>query len=159
NEKRIARLLASGLHMVDISLDALTQATYQRVRVGGDLAQTGANVLALLDMKRSAASATRVIVSFVEQPENAHESAAFEAHWRGQGVDDVVIRRLHSAAGGVVRIAQSMRAAHASEARRPCLYPWERISITPAGQLAFCPQDWTHDSVLADYRDTTIREL
>jgi hypothetical protein len=43
--------------------------------------------------------------------------------------------------------------------RRPCLYPWERITLNPRGELAFCPQDWTHGSALADYRATTIREL
>lgn len=159
NDKRIARLLASGLHMVDVSLDALTQETYARVRVGGDLETTRRNVLALLEMKRRTGARTRIIVSFVEQPQNAHEASAFEAYWRGQAVDEVVMRRLHSAAGAVIRIADSMRSAQAREARRPCLYPWERISLTPAGQLAFCPQDWTHESVLADYRETTIREL
>jgi len=159
NEKRIEKLLASGLHMVDVSIDALTPETYARVRVNGKLEVTRKNVLTLLDMKRRAGARTRIVVSFVVQPENAHEAAEFEAYWRDQGVDHVVIRRLHSAAGGVVRIAESMRAEQAGEARRPCLYPWERILLNPRGALAFCPQDWVHGSVVADYHATTIRDV
>ena len=158
NEKRIAKLLASGLHMVDISLDALTPQTYARVRVDGDLEVTQRNVHTLLRLKRELGGATRVVVSFVEQPQNTHEAAAFEAHWRSTAVDEVVMRRLHSAAGGVTRIAADMLTRQKKAQRYPCLYPWERISLNPRGDLAFCPQDWVHGSVIADFRTATIRD-
>lgn len=159
NRKRIAKLLASGLHMVDVSIDAFTNNTYAAVRVNGDLEVTRANVLQLLNIKRETNSACRIVVSFVEQSQNAHESDDFERYWKDQGVDRVVIRRLHSAAGGVISIADNMRSEQASAPRYPCLYPWERIMLNPQGQLAFCPQDWTHGSAMADYRITTIRDL
>jgi MoaA/NifB/PqqE/SkfB family radical SAM enzyme len=157
--RRVEKLLASGLHLVDVSIDAVTAETYARVRVHGKLDVTRRNVLGLLDMKRRCRAATRIVVSFVEQPENAHEAAEFEAYWRSQGVDDVVVRRLHSAAGGVTGIADTMRAEQAGTVRRPCLYPWERILLNARGDLAFCPQDWVHGSVVADYRRTTIRDV
>jgi MoaA/NifB/PqqE/SkfB family radical SAM enzyme len=158
NEKRIGKLLASGLHMVDVSIDAATPETYAKVRVNGELAVTTRNVLALLRMRRELAAGTRVIVSFVEQPQNSHEAASFEQYWSQQGVDSVVVRRLHSAASGVARIAADMLARQKHVKRFPCLYPWERISLNPRGELAFCPQDWVHGSVLADFRTTTIRD-
>lgn len=159
NEKRVAKLLASGLHLIDVSIDALTPETYATVRVNGKLDVTRGNVQRLLEIKRQENASTRVIVSFVEQPENTHEAAAFEAYWKGQGVDYVVMRRLHSAAGGVPSIAATMRTAQAAEPRYPCLYPWERVLLNPRGELAFCPQDWVHGSVIADYHRTTIREV
>ena len=159
NEKRVAKLLASGLHLVDISIDAFTAETYARVRVNGSLEVTRGNVLRLLDIKRRANSSTRIVVSFVQQPQNAHEAADFETFWKDHGADYVIIRRLHSAAGGVSPIADTMRAEQAKEARRPCLYPWERILLNARGDLAFCPQDWVHGSVIANYQNTTIREL
>lgn len=157
DEKRIEKLLACGLHLVDVSIDAHTPETYSRVRVGGRFEVTKSNVLRLIELKRQARAATRVVASFVEQPENRHESAAFEAFWKDHGADFVVIRRLHSAAGGVPSIAARMKAED-PEPRRPCLYPWERILLNPQGKLAFCPQDWTHGSVVADYRQTTIAQ-
>lgn len=159
NEKRIDKLLASGLHMVDISIDAFLPKTYAEIRRGGNLEVTRANVLRMLEMKRRSASATRIVVSFVEQPQNRDEAGAFENYWKQQGADFVVIRRLHSAAGGVSVIARDMRVRQQATERKPCLYPWERILLNPKGELAFCPQDWVHGSVLADYRTTTIREV
>jgi MoaA/NifB/PqqE/SkfB family radical SAM enzyme len=159
NEKRIAKLLASGLHMIDISSDALNAETYAAIRVNGNLDITRSNVLRLLGIKRETNAATRIVVSFVEQPQNSREAAGFEDYWKRQGVDYVVVRRLHSAAGGVAGIANALRAGSSSSSRYPCLYPWERIMLNPRGQLAFCPQDWTHGSVIGDYRNTSIREI
>lgn len=158
NEKRIRRLLASGIHMIDISVDAFTPDTYAKVRVNGDLNVTQGNVLRLIKWIRESGSPTKVVVSFVEQPLNKHESAEFDAYWKAQGVNFVVIRRLHSAAGSVVNVAQIMRASQSQEPRRPCVYPWERVSLDPRGFLAFCPVDWVHGSTVMDYRSTTIAE-
>jgi pyruvate-formate lyase-activating enzyme len=159
NGKRVRKLLESGLHLVDVSIDALEEATYAAVRVNGTLAVTRDNVRSLIRMKRETGAATRIAVSFVEQERNRGEAEPFERFWRGEGVDRVVIRRLHSAAGGVPVIAHMMKREQAGVPRYPCLYPWERILLNPKGALAFCPQDWTHGSAIADYRGTTIREV
>jgi MoaA/NifB/PqqE/SkfB family radical SAM enzyme len=159
NEKRVAKLLSSGLHMIDVSIDAVSAEAYSRVRVNGRLEVTRGNVLRLLQIRKESSAATRIVVSFVEQAENQDESAEFERYWKSQGVDYVVIRRLHSAAGGVAAVADRMRVDQARTPRYPCLYPWERILLNPRGELAFCPQDWTHGSVIGDYRQVSIREI
>lgn len=159
NEKRIEKLLGSGLHMVDISIDAFLPETYAEIRRGGDLEITRANVLRLMEIKRRIGATTRIVVSFVEQPQNTGEVADFENYWKQQDADFVIIRRLHSAAGGVSVIANNMKLKQISLDRKPCLYPWERILLNAKGELAFCPQDWVHGSVLADYRTKTIQEV
>lgn len=159
NEKRTRRLLESGVHLIDISIDAFKPETYAKIRVNGDLNITRANVLNLIKWVRGAGSRTKVVVSYVEQPQNRHETRDFETYWKEQGADYVVIRRLHSSAGAVERIASRMRQENRNEARYPCLYPWERILLNPPGDLVFCPQDWVHGSVVCDYRETTIRDV
>lgn len=156
---RIDRLLETGIDLVDVSVDAATPETYARVRVRGDLTVTRANVQRLIARAREAGARTRIVVSFVEQAANFHETAAFERFWIGEGVHSVAIRRLHSASGAVVPVADLMRRRPAAAARRPCVYPWERLVLTPRGTLAFCPADWTGDSSIADYRVTSIAEL
>jgi len=158
NEKRSEHLLATGVDVIDISIDAFTPETYTKIRVNGDLNVTRANVLRLLHMVKQPSVHTKVVVSYVEQPENVHETRDFEAFWKDNGADYVVVRRLHSAAGAVTAIADMMRKANAEEVRRPCLYPWERIVLNPRGYLCFCPADWTHGSTIVDYRTTTIYE-
>ncbi len=109
NEKRTRRLLDGGVHMIDISIDAHTPETYAKVRVNGDLDVTKSNVIKLITWIRESGVATKVVVSFIEQAENTHESANFKTFWDNAGADYVVIRRLHSAAGAVAGIAQQMR--------------------------------------------------
>jgi hypothetical protein len=66
---------------------------------------------------------------------------------------------LHSAAGAVAQVADALRGELPDVPRRACLYPWERIILNPRGELTYCPQDWVHGSVVADYRATTIKEV
>lgn len=156
NEKRTQRLLESGVHLIDISIDAFKPETYAKIRVKGNLAVTQENVLRLLRWVRESKAKTKVVVSFVEQPQNTQEALDFESYWKDQGADFVVIRRLHSCSGAVQDLADMQRTKLSTMKRRPCLYPWERVVINARGDLAFCPSDWVHGSYIADYRNTTI---
>lgn len=158
NEKRTQKLLDSGVHMIDISIDAFKPETYAKIRVKGNLDVTRGNVLRLLEWVRESKSKTKVVVSFVEQPQNTDEVQDFESYWKDAGANYVVIRRLHSHSGAVIKLADVNRKKQQTEARRPCLYPWERVSINARGDLAFCPTDWVHGSFVADYRNTTIHD-
>lgn len=159
NQKKIERLLSTGVHLVDISTDAYSDETYSTVRVNGDLTVTRANILQLIQMSKEKGSKTKVVVSFIEQPVNSHEIKDFESFWKDNGADYVVVRRLHSGAGAVVDAAENFRSQNSSEKRYPCLYPWERIILNPRGELAFCPQDWVNGSVISDYRNSTVRDV
>ena len=159
NERRTRRLLEAGVHMIDVSIDAFTPETYARIRVGGDLAVTRANVLRLIAWAKERRACTKIIVSFVEQEGNRNEVAEFKAFWTDHGADDVAIRRFHSSAGAVIPIAKILRSRESSRSRYPCLYPWERVTLDPTGFLQFCPVDWSHSSKIADYRSTTIRDV
>lgn len=158
NELRIERLLATGIDIVDISIDAFSPETYAKIRVHGDLNITRANVFRLLQRSKDQGAHTKVVVSYIEQPQNLHETADFERYWRDKGADYVVVRKLHSAAGAVAEVANRMRMENEILPRRPCVYPWERVVLNPRGHLAFCPADWTHGSTIIDYRTTTIKE-
>jgi len=159
NERRTRALLDAGVHMIDISIDAFNADTYSKIRVNGNLEITRTNVLNLISWVKKSGLPTKVVVSFIEQPQNEHEVADFESYWKEQGVDAVVVRRLHSAAGAVIEVANIMRKEQAKEERRPCVYPWERIVLNPRGYLAFCPADWTHGSSMVDYANTTVAEV
>lgn len=159
NEKKTEKLLSIGVALIDISIDAFTPETYARIRVKGNLNITRSNVLQLLKLSKERGSKTKVVVSYVEQPQNRHETSDFEKFWKDQGANYVVIRRLHSNAGAISLIAEKMEKENKEIERRPCLYPWERIVLNPRGYLSFCPADWTHGSTIIDYRTTTIHQV
>jgi len=156
---RVEELLSTGVNLVDVSIDAFSAATYASIRVRGDLAVTRANVERLIARAHETGSATRVAVSYIEQPDNVHETEDFRRFWTEAGAHSVAIRRLHSASGAVIPVANLMRRQAASEPRRPCVYPWDRVVLTPRATLAFCPSDWTGGSSLVEYDTTTIADL
>jgi MoaA/NifB/PqqE/SkfB family radical SAM enzyme len=156
--RRLDRLIATGVHVVDISIDAHSPEMYAKIRVNGELGVTRANVHGLIRLAKERGSKTKVVVSYVETPENRHETASFEKYWQENGADYVVVRRLHSCSGAKISFAALRRKQNQTVERRPCLYPWERIVLNPKGELSFCPSDWVHGSRVADYRTTTIRE-
>ena len=156
NEKRIRKLLDSGVHMIDISIDAYSSDVYEKIRKNGNLEVTRQNVLNLIKWVKQANLKTKIVVSYIEQPQNLHETELFKKYWEGQGAHSVVVRRLHSAAGAVIKVADIMRKEQAGKIRHPCLYPWERIVLNPRGYLSFCPADWTHGSTVIDYQSENI---
>lgn len=160
DERRTQRLLESGVHLIDISIDAFKPETYAKIRVKGNLDVTRNNVLRLLKWVNESGKKTKVVVSFVEQPLNKGEVSDFEKFWKDSGADYVIIRRLHTHSGATLRenslnLASEIQAA----SRRPCLYPWERITINARGDVMFCPTDWVHGSYISDYRVTSIKDI
>lgn len=160
-EKQVEKIIDAGVNLVDISIDAFKDETYEKIRVGGKLPDTRKHVLNLIEQKNAAKTGMKVIVSFIEQPENTDEADDFEKFWKDSGADYVVIRRLHSAAGSIDSIKQDMisKQEKADIPRKPCLYPWERILLNATGQLAFCPTDWEHGSLIVDYNTNTISDV
>lgn len=157
-EKKAKMLLNAGVNVFDISIDANTPEVYAAVRKKGDLNITKPNVLRLIDLIKKNNYKAKVVVSFVEQPLNSHESNSFERFWRQAGADYVVVRRLHSCAGIKKEVAAEMRKMK-SQHRRPCLYPWERLVLSPTGQIGFCPADWRYKAKIAHLKNTTIKEI
>lgn len=158
NDKNIEKLLSSHIDVIDISIDAFTEESYKFIRKG-NLKITKANVLNLISKIKEYNLKTKVVVSFVEQPMNSNEINDFKNFWEKEGASFVVIRRLHSCSGAKTDLAEEKRKINESVVRRPCLYPWERIVLTPQGDLAFCPSDWVHGSVIAKYQDASIHEI
>ncbi|MDD5090718.1 MAG: radical SAM protein [Candidatus Wallbacteria bacterium] len=71
-----------NLHLsLIVSMDALTEGTYNKIRVNGDFQKVQQSVLELLDQKRGH-KFPRVAVQFIVMPENASELQDFVAFWR-----------------------------------------------------------------------------
>lgn len=157
-EKKAKKLLEAGVNVFDISLDAFSDETYAKVRVKGDLSKVRPNVLKLIQLIKEGSYNAKLVVSFVEQPQNTHETQEFETFWNNAGADYVVIRKLHSAAGSKNGIKAKMEEGYKEIKRKPCLYPWERLVLTPTSELGFCPAGWTGESHFADFSKTTIKE-
>jgi MoaA/NifB/PqqE/SkfB family radical SAM enzyme len=157
NKKRAEQAVDAGIDVYDVSIDAFKPETYAKVRVKGILSVVIENVRNLLKLRDQGGKKFKVITSFVRQDFNMNEADDFRKFWEDEGIDHVVIRELHSCSGAKEGVAEVRRGKNPD--RRPCLYPWERMSLGPDGWLHFCPQDWVHGSRIADYRKKTVKEL
>lgn len=158
NMEKMKNLINEGLFLIDISLDAYYPSTYAKIRVGGDLSKTTKNIQSMISYRDKTGSKTKIVVSFIEQPQNEDETSHFQRFWEGEGADSIVIRRLHSNAGSLKNVAEDLRIKTAEDVRKPCMYPWERIVLKPDGTLHYCPASWEHEAFIADYKTTSIRE-
>lgn len=134
----VKKLMETNLFSIDISIDAYSEETYGEIRRGGNFKDVVSNVKALLKYREENNKRTKLVVSFVKQPLNEHETEKFEKFWYSEGVDFVVIRRLHSVAGFDSATAEKLRLDAGS--RTPCLYPWERLVVKPTGIITYCPE-------------------
>jgi radical SAM protein with 4Fe4S-binding SPASM domain len=160
DRKRVEKIFASGLHMIDISIDAFTNETYAKVRVGGNLDITRKNVIDFIKLSKEKNIKTKIVVSFVEQKENTFEKNDFKNFWTNEGADEVLIRELHSNSGNTkLDEYLSEKKEEQLQKRYPCIYPWERVVLNPRGFLSFCPTDWYGKAEIIDYNKTTIKEI
>ncbi|MCL1999477.1 MAG: radical SAM protein [Turicibacter sp.] len=146
------QLLEMNVGLIDFSLDAASAENYEKIRRGGNFATVKDNVLQMIDLKRKLNAKTRIVISFVEQAENAHEVADFRRFWEENGADFVIIRKLHSAGGFFHKIENTDVF--------PCVYPWERIVLGAKGNLGFCPASWEGSTTIHEnYEKTTIKAV
>ncbi|MBM4267902.1 MAG: radical SAM protein [Deltaproteobacteria bacterium] len=93
SEETVEKLVRSGLDVISISVDGLTQETYERYRVGGRLESVLANLETLVRKRHELASPTpRIIWQFLVFRHNEHEVDRVEEFARARGADDVRIK-------------------------------------------------------------------
>lgn len=155
NDEKIVKLLNTGVKLIDVSIDAYSRDTYEKIRVNGEFNILNENVKNLIKYNKLNNNKAKIIVSFVEQELNKNEVQLFKNYWETEGVDTVVIRRLHTAAGSknILKLLDDV------EERTPCVYPWERIILNCEGFLQYCPNCFTNDTSIIDYRKTSIYEI
>lgn len=84
------KLIESGLKKIIVSCDGLTQSTYERYRVGGNLNKLERSVKHLIQTKKEKQSKYPIIeIQFIVFKHNEHEMEAFREHWLSIGVDNV----------------------------------------------------------------------
>jgi pyruvate-formate lyase-activating enzyme len=156
NHTKMEALFDEGLHLIDISIDAYLPDTYKKIRRGGIFNNVIESVKKMIEYKKYNDSKTQIVVSYIEQPLNIKETLNFKNFWVTEGVDYVVIRKLHSNAGKIKHIADNLQFDIIN--RKPCVYPWERICLNPDGTLHFCPASWTKEGYIADFHKISIKE-
>ena len=159
DREKAFRLIEDGIDLIDISVDALFEPTYNKVRRGGNYKKLLENIFGLLNIIGKKGAATKVMVSFIRQDQNQKECESFQNFWKTL-VDYVIIRNLHSASG-MVKIEESKTRNKSDKIKRyPCPHLWKRLTIDFMGDIKFCAHDWSfnRENVIENIEFSTIAD-
>lgn len=151
------KLLKTGLDIVDVSLDAFTKKTYEKIRRGSNYNRVLGNVHNFLYWREKINPQTKFMVSIVDQSAARGEIKAFVDYWKPL-VDRVLVRRFHSVAG-LLRKKGTIGEKAGAVKRWPCPQLWKRVTITEEGLIRFCAEDWYNKATIGDIRKQSIKEV
>jgi hypothetical protein len=153
NKTILDRLLEIGIDIIDISCDAATRKSYERIRVGSNYHRVWGNIHRLLYLRERLKAPTKLMLSIIDQPEAHDEVESFVKYW--EPLVDRVLVRPYLANLGLTSDAGDLGVAD----RWPCPQFWKRITINAHGGLRFCVVDWLDKSEIGHLNTHTIKEL
>ena len=147
-------LIKAGLDILEVSLDAYTESTYQAIRRNPYFHRIKENIFTFLRLRDELEGETYVAVGIIKQPRVEAELEDFITYW-SQIADDVVVRRYRDFKGYVHEPIEL------PATREPCRCLWARFNITPEGKVTVCYDDWQSQYIVADLNceQTTIERI
>ena len=133
------KLIESGLTRIQISIDAFTQDTYNKVRPGGDLNKIIENVNNFLSLKKELNADTPLVrVNFVKTELNEHELDTFVELWKDK-VDMI----------GIQEFVKPTKVTHSIKSKKTikkknfkCSFPFKQLVINNEKEVLPCCTFW-----------------
>jgi MoaA/NifB/PqqE/SkfB family radical SAM enzyme len=154
------RLLDHGIDIIDISLDGHTRNTYEKVRRWSSFHRVWSNIHRILYLREKQKAPTKLMLSFIVQPESEGEVDDFVKYWTPL-VDRVIVRGYLENLGLTPHKQGTLvdKLTSQSVERWPCPQFWKRITIAPDGTIRFCVTDWLDKSALGHLRTHSIKQI
>ena len=172
------RIVLSGLDRIIISMDGLTDASYNAYRVGGSLEQCKQALKWLREAKQHQTisnnlkqSQTIIELQVLRLKSNEHEWTQFEREYKALGADKLVFKtaQLYDYADGhplmptEPRYSRYIQGAdgryHRRALRKGCFRVWSGAVITTDGTVLPCCYDKGHEHAYGNIMTTPLREL
>lgn len=152
-EKIVDLLIALQIARITISVDAVSQHVYKKIR-GGNLALVEKNILRLIKAKEKASSQLPYLrLTFVMQPENMHEEEAFRKKWTGVA-DRIDFQKLLIIDGDDIESKVSN-----ADIKNNCAHPFQRVTIDFNGDVYPCCTYYKKYLKLGNIKESSIQYL
>ncbi len=157
DEARSRELIASGLDVIEFSIDAIDAPTYAEIRRRGEAPTVWRNALRFLQLKREMDSPLIVRIRIVETPRN-----------RGLVERDIAL--LRELPFDEIRVSRYLNNKYWEEAEDyhegpppgdnlcMCLMPWKEIVFSPDGE-ARCAVDFHQDYLWGNILEAPLMEV
>jgi len=150
----IAKILASPLRRVILSLDGLSKEVFEQVRANARWDEVYPAVEALCRQRTASGLRYPVIVAqFSVMPQNQHEAAPFAEYWRARGAEVKVRPMLEWTASGSVR-SEAIR--HDSEFRIACPWSHATMAVHQDGRVSACAVDYDGGFIAGNLQTESI---
>lgn len=135
-------LLDSGMTRLQLSIDAFSAETYEKVRTGGDYQQVMDNILEFLEKKAARKVGTMLVaVTFIRMAVNEHELVPFVNFWK-EKVDYIILREYVNPYSQFYENTDRRKDLTAPQRHIikdfRCNKPWQRMAIRADGTILPC---------------------
>jgi MoaA/NifB/PqqE/SkfB family radical SAM enzyme len=160
----IGKLHASGIDGVSVSIDAIREDTYRKIRPGLDFQHVVRNTLSLIEHL----GPRRVSISFLRQRDNEGEEIDFADYWQRLGVR-VIFLELTNRSG-------ALESFECIKKQRPdlwrklvhpflnrlvpaCPLPFTSLNVLWDGRVITCVEDWALHETIGDLSKQLLGEI
>jgi len=176
--RKLERVIAAGIDLIEFSMDAGDAATYAVVRppqAGADSvadpakrwADQVANVRAAIELRKRLQKTTRIVVSIIRQQAVEATLNDAVAFWTNEvGVDEVITRKFLSWDDNTrIDLGKSLDrhlyAGLPNDKKEPCVWPFERLNVDTLGRIALCGQDISFRTapLFPNANDVSLRDI
>ena len=138
DREKTEALLHSGLTRIHFSLDAITEATYDKIRIGSNFPRVMENILYFCKRKQELGKVLPITrVSFVKMKENEHEMDDFTAFWT-ERVDAIAIQEYNRAFPDAGELNPAPGEKRIKNPDFRCTQPWFRVVVLTDGRVLPC---------------------
>jgi len=164
-------LVSAGLNRIIVSMDGLTEESYNAYRIGGSLQQCIHALRYLRTAKDRLHAHTTIELQCLRLRTNEHEWAELRRTCRSLGADRLTLKtaQLHNYADGHplmpsdARYSRYIKGKNGCYHRKPrskkCLRVWSGCVITTTGEVLPCCYDKAHAHAYGNIMNAHIREL
>ncbi len=153
-------LLHSGLTRIHFSLDAISEDTYNQIRIGSDFKKVMENIIYFCKRKKELQKELPITrVSFVKMKNNEHELEDFVEFWTPH-VDAIAIQEYNNPFPDYFGLRDLYAGSKIVNPEFRCTQPWFRVVVLSDGTvLPCCLLGSSLKMALGNANDSTIYDL
>lgn len=159
------KLIEAGLTKINVSLDAVTEETYNKIRIGGKFDKTIKNIYDFLQVRKALnKKIPKIGLTFVRTKINNHEYKKFVEYWSDK-VDHIGIQNPQSPFGEGKFFNPSkeneflIKHEKSIPEKFHCPEPFKRMTLRSNGDVLGCCSFYAVDLVVGNWKTESLKEI
>lgn len=137
---------------MQISIDAFSEETYNRLRPGGNYELVVNNVLRFIELRNSQGRILPTVrVNFVKQEQNVSELEDFIDFWKSHGVDCIGVQDFSDWENANEKVDESFEFQ--------CTMPYKQMVIRYTGDVLPCCMFVSQEMIVGNIYESSIKEM